>query len=104
MVVEFSGKFVHEIPQENFTVVLKKAKGEGEVPLFQTLTFGIEHVHEFHDEPVHHHGTGIENETKDPCAGELLENGSEVAGEPWSLTSLFEMDDFVEKAKQRRTA
>merc|ERR1712222_26176 len=39
MVVEFSGKFSEKIPDDKFTVVLKKVKGESSVPLFSTLTF-----------------------------------------------------------------
>lgn len=39
--IQFSGHFVNEIPEDKFTVVLKKVKGEDAVPLFQTLTFKI---------------------------------------------------------------
>ena len=45
MVVQFQGHFVEEIPDDRFTVVLKKVKGEDAVPLFQTLTFHINIVH-----------------------------------------------------------
>ena len=34
VVVEFRGRFTSEIPEEKFTVVLKKIKGEEAVPLF----------------------------------------------------------------------
>lgn len=46
-VVEFRGSFVSEIPEEKFTVVLKKIKGEEAVPLFQTLTFRMSQIDEF---------------------------------------------------------
>ena len=41
IIVQFQGHFVDEIPDDKFTVVLKKVKGEDSVPLFQTLTFHI---------------------------------------------------------------
>lgn len=44
MVVEFSGKFSEKVPEDKFTVVLKKVKGESSVPLFSTLTFDVEFV------------------------------------------------------------
>ena len=43
IVVRFGGHFVNEIPEEKFTIVLKKVKGEDAVPLFQTLTFRTVH-------------------------------------------------------------
>ena len=39
IVVRFAGHFVNEFPEDKFTIVLKKVKGEDAVPLFQTLTF-----------------------------------------------------------------
>ena len=48
MVVQFQGHFVEEIPDDRFTVVLKKVRGEDAVPLFQTLTFHINIVHPYH--------------------------------------------------------
>ena len=45
MKVQFQGHFVDEIPDDKFTVVLKKVRGEDAVPLFQTLTFHIDIVH-----------------------------------------------------------
>ena len=39
IIVRFSGHFVNEVPEDKFTIVLKKVKGEDAVPLFQTLTF-----------------------------------------------------------------
>jgi len=59
MVVEFAGKFVEKIPDEKFTVVLKKVKGEDSVPLFKTLTFNIEFVKGHEKSKVEHNG--IEN-------------------------------------------
>ena len=88
MIVEFSGRFVHQIPEEKFTVVLKKVKGEDSVPLFQTLTFIIEHVHNFHDEQGEHIND-IENETMDPCTGEALEDNSESGTSYMSLFDSF---------------
>ena len=84
MIVEFTGKFVHEIPHDKFTVVLKKVKGEESVPLFQTLTFSLKHVDGFHDEH-HPYSNGI---TNDPCTGEAMEND---ITEESSLLSLFDM-------------
>ena len=43
--MQFKGHFVDEIPDDKFTVVLKKVRGEDAVPLFQTLTFHIDIVH-----------------------------------------------------------
>lgn len=48
VVVQFQGHFVDEIPDDKFTVVLKKVRGEDSVPLFQTLTFHINAVHPYH--------------------------------------------------------
>ena len=48
VVVKFQGHFVDEIPDDKFTVVLKKVKGEDSVPLFQTLTFHINATHQSH--------------------------------------------------------
>lgn len=45
IIVQFQGHFVSEIPDDKFTVVLKKVRGEDSVPLFQTLTFHIDIVH-----------------------------------------------------------
>jgi len=45
IIVQFQGHFVEEIPDDKFTVVLKKVRGEDAVPLFQTLTFHIDIVH-----------------------------------------------------------
>ena len=39
---------MEEIPDDRFTVVLKKVRGEDAVPLFQTLTFHINIVHPYH--------------------------------------------------------
>ena len=46
--MQFQGHFVDEIPNDKFTVVLKKVRGEDAVPLFQTLTFHIDIVHPTH--------------------------------------------------------
>jgi len=43
---------VHELPDDKFTVVLKKVRGEDAVPLFQTLTF---HINAVHPSPLHAH-------------------------------------------------
>ena len=51
VIVQFQGHFVDEIPDDKFTVVLKKVRGEDAVPLFQTLTFHIAIVRP----PVLHH-------------------------------------------------
>ena len=48
IIVQFQGHFVDEIPDDKFTVVLKKVRGEDAVPLFQTLTFHIDIVHPGH--------------------------------------------------------
>ena len=45
IIVQFQGHFVEEIPDDKFTVVMKKVRGEDAVPLFQTLTFHIDIVH-----------------------------------------------------------
>ena len=45
IIVQFQGHFVDELPDDKFTVVLKKVRGEDAVPLFQTLTFHIDIVH-----------------------------------------------------------
>ena len=34
IIVRFGGHFVHEFPEDKFTIVLKKVKGEDAVPLF----------------------------------------------------------------------
>lgn len=52
IVVRFEGQFVDEIPEDQFTVVLKKVRGEDAVPLFQTLTFHVNLVGYSH---VKHH-------------------------------------------------
>ena len=54
IVVQFQGHFVEEIPDDKFTVVLKKVKGEDAVPLFQTLTFHIDIVHPTQEGHVGH--------------------------------------------------
>lgn len=52
IIVQFQGHFVNEIPDDKFTVVLKKVRGEDAVPLFQTLTF---HINAVHPSVLHHH-------------------------------------------------
>ena len=52
IIVQFQGHFVEEIPDDKFTVVLKKVRGEDAVPLFQTLTF---HINVIHPHALHHH-------------------------------------------------
>ena len=61
--MQFQGHFVEEIPEEKFTVVLKKVRGEDAVPLFQTLTF---HINAVHPSVLHHH------------AMQLYDKGSEL--------------------------
>ena len=90
MVVEFGGKFVEKIPDEKFTVVLKKVKGEASVPLFKTLTFDIEFV-KGHEKSATQHN-GIENQM-DPCTG-AKEQAEENGSEETSMMNLF--DSFTE--------
>ena len=56
VVVQFQGHFVDEIPDDKFTVVLKKVRGEDAVPLFQTLTF---HIAIVHPPILHHHAIAL---------------------------------------------
>ena len=68
MLIEFSGKFVHELPEDKFTVVLKKVKGEESVPLFKTLTFRVNQIDHlgFHN-AVENRENRFEAPTGDPC-------------------------------------
>jgi len=47
---------VDELPDDKFTVVLKKVRGEESVPLFQTLTF---HMSAVHPPVLHHHAVAL---------------------------------------------
>ena len=86
MVVEFSGKFSEKIPDDKFTVVLKKVKGESSVPLFSTLTFDIEFVKTHVKSETQHNG--IDNKM-DPCTG-TTDNAEEENTEKSSYVSLYE--------------
>ena len=68
ILIEFSGRFVHEVPDDKFTVVLKKVKGEESVPLFKTLTFRVNHIdHLASHNALEEHGPRFDPPKPDPC-------------------------------------
>ena len=73
IVVRFEGHFVKEIPDDKFTVVLKKVRGEDAVPLFQTLTFHINVIGPSH---LHKHALALYD-----MGEQLYDYSSEVASQ-----------------------
>lgn len=85
VIVQFQGHFVDEIPDDKFTVVLKKVRGEDSVPLFQTLTF---HIAMVHPPVLAHHAMALYD-----MGGQAFDFVSEKAAD--STTQLYALVSFA---------